>query len=80
MVRTKAYKRAIKKYSKVCELIEKAEKAKDKDMLSVLYKQTKELSDTLESLRIKHNVTFEYARKYGEELRKRYFCLICCAG
>ncbi|MDA8333722.1 MAG: hypothetical protein M0Z41_01840 [Peptococcaceae bacterium] len=72
MVRTKAYKRIIRKYSQVCQLIDKAEKDKDQAALEIHAAQKKELDDKLQELRNRHNVTFEYARKYGEELRKKF--------
>jgi len=73
MVRTKAYKQAARKYGQVCELIGKAEKAKDQAAVEILNARKKDLGDKLEELRNEHNVTFEYARKYGEALRERFF-------
>lgn len=72
MIRTKEYKRTIKKYRSLCELIEKA---KDPAELQKLEEEKKELDKKLEALRNRHGVTFEYGRKYGEYLRNSKYTL-----
>jgi hypothetical protein len=72
MVRTKEYKRTIKKYRSLCELMEKTE---DPAELQKLEEERKELDKKLETLRSRHNVTFEYGRKYGEYLHDTKYTL-----
>lgn len=72
MVRTKEHKRTIKKYLSLCKLMEKT---KDPAELQKLDEEMKELSKKLETLRNRHNVTFEYGRKYGEYLHDTKYTL-----
>lgn len=72
MVRTKEYKRTIKKYHSLCELIEKT---KESAKLQKLKEEKEELNEKFETLRNRYNVTFDYARKYGEKLRVNKFTL-----
>jgi hypothetical protein len=72
MVRTKEYKRTIKKYRSLCDLVEKT---KDAVELQKLEEEKKELNKKLEALRVQYNVTFEYARKYGEYLHDTKYTL-----
>jgi archaellum component FlaC len=74
MVRTKEYKKLSKKFKALCEQIEKTSND-NKEKLQELNKEKKALNKLFEQLRNKHNVTFEYTRKYGEELRKTTFTL-----
>ncbi len=72
MVRTKEYKQTIKKYHSLCKLIEKT---KESANIQKLRKKKEELNKKLEKLRNRHNVTFEYARKYGEYLHDSKYTL-----
>ncbi|WP_129729771.1 hypothetical protein [Ectobacillus funiculus] len=72
MVRTKAYKRTMKLYHFLSEQIDKEKDARE---LKKLEQKKKELTDTLENLRNTHHVTFDFARKYGEQIRKTTFGL-----
>lgn len=66
MVRTKEYKRTMKKYIKTINKLELASTSKSKE----LNKNKKILTDKFEELRNRFNVTFNFGRKYGETLRK----------
>jgi hypothetical protein len=72
MTRTKEHERLFKQFRNLCEQIEKT---KDPKKLQELTHSKKEISKQLEQLRNKHEVTFEYIRKYGEYLRKNKFSL-----
>lgn len=72
MIRTKEYKRTLKSYRSILEQIEKE---KDAKVVKELEKAKKELTGTFESLRNLYNVTFDFARKYGEQMRKNTFNL-----
>jgi len=69
MVRTKAYKSALKEYQQICEALTKTTDAKDTDKL---IQQKKITADKLIKLQQKHNVTFEYARNYGKQMRTKF--------
>lgn len=72
MVRTKAHKRLSEDYRSLCEIIEKITDVK---ILKELTEKKKEFKEGFEQLRNRYNVTFEYARKKGETLRKEKFTL-----
>lgn len=72
MIRTKAYKRAIKQYKCITDLL-----SRTTDQAKV--KQFQQEKDTykkkLEDLRNEFQITFEFARKYGEYVRKNKYSL-----
>ncbi|MDC3422878.1 hypothetical protein NC661_21275, partial [Aquibacillus koreensis] len=72
MIRTKLHKRTLNRYISVVKLIEKE---RDKKQLSLLQKEKTRLTKQFEELRNKYNVTFEFARKYGEYLKDNVFLL-----
>ena len=72
MIRTKEYKRLNKQYKKV---LEQLKKETNKETKKSLEKQKKQLGKKYAELQKKYNVTFEYIRKYGIQLRTKYFTL-----
>jgi hypothetical protein len=70
MVRTKEFKQTLTSY---CSILEQMEKEKGSQAIKLLEKTKKELVDKFEELRNLHNVTFDFARKYGEKIRKTTF-------
>ena len=71
MVRTKAYKRTLKHYRAVAECLKKATEAERK----LFEKEKGVLAKRFKELRAIHNVTFDFARKYGAELRASKYSL-----
>ncbi|WP_113805377.1 hypothetical protein [Bacillus taeanensis] len=72
MIRTKEYKRTLKSYRLISD---KIEKEKDSKIIKQLKKTKKELNENFEKLRNLHRVTFDFARKYGENIRETTFTL-----
>ena len=66
MARTKEYKKLLKRYRYISERLKKIEDGKE------LKSEKKECTEEFKLLREKYNVTFDYARKYGEFLRKKF--------
>ena len=69
MVRAKEYKRTLKRYRIVSNELKKGKKSKP------LIKEKQDLVKKFEELRSLYDVTFNFARKYGEELRKTTYTL-----
>ena len=67
MTKTKEYRRTINQYRLMCESVKKHHPAPVE-----LLKQKQQLANKLEVLRQRHNVTFEYARKYGKTMRNKF--------
>jgi hypothetical protein len=70
MIRTKKYKTLLKQYRSVF-----AELTKDTGDKKLIEKEINNLKEQLAELRDTHNVTFEFARNYGAELREKKFKL-----
>ncbi|MBB6445232.1 hypothetical protein [Bacillus benzoevorans] len=72
MIRTKEFKKVLKKYRLISNTLNKSKDEKEK---KILEKEQKDLTKRFEELRNKHNITFEYARNYGASLRTRKYKL-----
>ncbi|RDU35332.1 hypothetical protein DRW41_18800 [Neobacillus piezotolerans] len=71
MARTKKYYTLLKRYGWIsCEL------TKTPDDARLLEKELTQLKEQLSELRDSHNVTFDFARKYGARLREKKFQLL----
>ncbi|WP_394120948.1 hypothetical protein [Planococcus donghaensis] len=71
MVRTKAYNRTLRGYRALADRLKKATETERK----VLEKEKVVWIKRFEELRTDHNVTFDFARKYGAELRTSTYSL-----
>ena len=72
MIRTKEFKKVLKTYRLISNLLNQSKDDKEKE---ILLREKKDLIKNLEELRQKHNITFEYARNYGASLRTRKYKL-----
>ena len=72
MIRTKEFKKVLKTYRLISNLLNQSKNEKEKE---ILLREKKDLIKNLEELRQKHNITFEHARNYGASLRTRKYKL-----
>lgn len=70
MVRTKKYRALMKQYRLVTEKM-----SKQNADIKLLDNELDSLKEKLEELREKYNVTFDFARNFGAEMRERKFSL-----